>query len=230
VEEQASCSYDYLKIYDGNSSAATLLGTWCGTNSPGIIIASNPDGALTFESHSDGNVNLPGWKASFDCIHQQSLILPEGWSGISSFIGPDDVNIETMFSAISDELIILVGDEGIYYPEQSVNTLVNWNAQSAYLIKTNASTNLLVSGKSTQANLFYLEAGWNYLPVLSPCVLDVQILDDQLMDPELVVKQIAGTGTYWPAMEIYSLLGLWPGKAYLIFVSQPVDLSFPVCD
>lgn len=230
VEAQASCAYDYLKIYDGNSSTAALLGIWCGTDSPGIISASNSDGALTFEFHSDGNVNLSGWKASFDCIYEQSLVLPEGWSGISSFVEPDDVNIETMFSAISDELIILLGDEGMYYPEESVNTLVNWNSKSAYLIKTNASTNLMVSGAAMQNNTIHLSVGWNYLPVLSPCVLDVQILDAQFMDPELVVKQIAGTGTYWPAMGVYSLLGLWPGKAYLIFVSQPVELVFPVCD
>ncbi|MFZ1790995.1 MAG: CUB domain-containing protein, partial [Saprospiraceae bacterium] len=38
--EGGSCENDYLKIYDGNSTAATLIGTFCGTNNPGIITAS----------------------------------------------------------------------------------------------------------------------------------------------------------------------------------------------
>nr|NQU89453.1 PKD domain-containing protein [Bacteroidota bacterium] len=67
VEFQSSCTYDWLKIYDGATSSATLLGAYCGTDNPGIIEASNVEGALTFEFHSDYSQTESGWKAAISC-------------------------------------------------------------------------------------------------------------------------------------------------------------------
>ena len=67
IEDNASCDYDWLKIYDGINTNATLLGTWCGTNAPDEIIASNDAGALTFQFHSDQSVTRPGWEAVVSC-------------------------------------------------------------------------------------------------------------------------------------------------------------------
>ena len=67
VEYHASCDYDWLKIYDGSSVSATLLGTWCGSDSPGIIEATNEEGALTFEFHSDYSQTGSGWKTAISC-------------------------------------------------------------------------------------------------------------------------------------------------------------------
>jgi hypothetical protein len=68
LEAHSSCSYDFLKIYNGSSTAATLLGTWCGTNSPGTVIAENATGSLTFVFHSDGSVTPDGWAATVSCL------------------------------------------------------------------------------------------------------------------------------------------------------------------
>jgi gliding motility-associated-like protein len=49
---------DQITIYDGNSTSAPVLGTWSGTDSPGIVSASfdNPSGCLTvhFTSNETG--------------------------------------------------------------------------------------------------------------------------------------------------------------------------------
>ncbi len=57
---------DNLKIYDGNSTAALLLGTY--TSSPGTITSTASDGSLTFVFTSDGSVNKSGWDATFSCF------------------------------------------------------------------------------------------------------------------------------------------------------------------
>lgn len=61
--------YDYLKIYNGTSAAAVLIGTYSGTTSPGTVTASNASGALTFNFTSDGTVTGTGWSASISCYN-----------------------------------------------------------------------------------------------------------------------------------------------------------------
>lgn len=67
VEHHANCFYDWLKIYDGPNTSSNLIGTFCGNNSPGLIVASNAAGALTFQFKSDGSVTNSGWMAYIDC-------------------------------------------------------------------------------------------------------------------------------------------------------------------
>jgi PKD repeat protein len=67
LEYHANCNYDWLRIYDGTSASAPLIGTFCGTGSPGFVEATNPDGALTFVFHSDQSVTRPGWSAIIEC-------------------------------------------------------------------------------------------------------------------------------------------------------------------
>lgn len=73
IEAQASCNYDWLKIFDGPSTMSPLIGTYCGSNSPGELIASNESGALTFQFHSDGSVTESGWAAQVSCTSTVSL-------------------------------------------------------------------------------------------------------------------------------------------------------------
>ncbi len=68
VEDEDDCNYDWLKIYDGASTGSTLIGEYCGTNSPGTVTATNTEGALTFEFHSDGSVTESGWEANIGCL------------------------------------------------------------------------------------------------------------------------------------------------------------------
>lgn len=57
---------DWLRIYDGNSTSAPLIGQF--TSNPGTILATSFDGSLTFEFHSDGSVQYLGWQATLSCV------------------------------------------------------------------------------------------------------------------------------------------------------------------
>jgi hypothetical protein len=67
LEADPSCNFDYLKIFNGGSSSSSLLGTFCGTNSPGTIISTDSGGKLTFQFHSDVGWRYPGWSARISC-------------------------------------------------------------------------------------------------------------------------------------------------------------------
>ena len=88
VEWENNCDYDWLKIYNGESISAPLIGKYCGTNSPGTIIASNDLGALTFEFHSDGAVNEPGWVAEISCDTGVGINENQEYSFVNIFPNP----------------------------------------------------------------------------------------------------------------------------------------------
>ncbi len=58
---------DFLYIYDGTSTSATLIGEYTGKNSPGRVKATNAAGALTFRFTSDTGLNRRGWVATVLC-------------------------------------------------------------------------------------------------------------------------------------------------------------------
>jgi len=73
LEANNNCEYDYLEIYDGTDANAGLIGKYCGTSSPGTVVSSNADKALTFVFHSDASVNFSGWKAVVNCTIQDAV-------------------------------------------------------------------------------------------------------------------------------------------------------------
>lgn len=60
--------FDFLTIFDGNSTASPEIGEFSGTTSPGIITSTASDGSLTFVFDSDGSVSGAGWAATLSCI------------------------------------------------------------------------------------------------------------------------------------------------------------------
>jgi gliding motility-associated-like protein len=58
-------TYDYLRIYNGPTSASPLLATLTGTTIPGNITSTS--GCLTLVFTSDGIISAPGWLANVIC-------------------------------------------------------------------------------------------------------------------------------------------------------------------
>lgn len=61
--------YDYLYVYDGNSTSAPDLsgGGFTGNGIPGPFVSTSADGSLTLKFYSDGGVTAPGYVASVAC-------------------------------------------------------------------------------------------------------------------------------------------------------------------
>ena len=88
VEAQTTCNFDRLTIYDGNSTAAPIIGSFCNTTgSPGLVISTATDGSLTFEFSSDISVTDPGWVANIFCSPPDdcSEAIPIGNGAINGF-------------------------------------------------------------------------------------------------------------------------------------------------
>ena len=91
VEDEPSCDYDWLKIYDGVNTNASLMGKFCGNNSPGTVTATNEAGALTFEFSSDGSVTESGWQATIGCLNDVIAPEPEFEADVYSIVEGESV-------------------------------------------------------------------------------------------------------------------------------------------
>lgn len=65
---ETEARYDKLYVYDGESTRATLLGTYSGNTIPNTILATSDNGALTFKFTSDASVTRSGWEALVTCV------------------------------------------------------------------------------------------------------------------------------------------------------------------
>ena len=64
-------NYDFIRIYDGPTTASTLLGTYTNTNTPPNITSSG--GSLTIKFTSDNATMRSGWVANWTCTSSCSL-------------------------------------------------------------------------------------------------------------------------------------------------------------
>lgn len=164
-----------------------------------------------------------------DAYLENSILIPEGWSGISSFTKPESISIGNVMAPIIDELVIIQDMDKMYYPDQGINTMYVWGYNKGYKIKLTAEATLPMNGCPGPSKTITLATGWNIIPVMSSCAIATGDLFDPIIEKVMIVKEIAGTKLYWPEYGIESLDILEPGKAYYVAVSQNTSLTFGDC-
>jgi hypothetical protein len=155
----------------------------------------------------------------------QVIALETGWLGISSFIIPDDPNVASMFAEINTQVVILLRNGGIYWPQFNINTFGNWNVYEGYKIKMNSPALLEINGVPAQTTVSF-PAGSHYLPVLSSEPVAVEDILDPLQDAILYVYNIQNGQIYWPGGNLITLQTLEPGVGYLMNLLQPATFDF----
>ncbi len=162
----------------------------------------------------------------------QTITLEAGWQGISSFVESEENDVPLLFQPVEDEMVILSDNIGFYWPSESVNTLGSWFNTTGYRLKMEEDATLMIEGaiRYPKQSLIIMP-GWTYLPVSSPCPVDVEELFGT--NPGItLIKDMAGTAVYIPEFGINNLLTLEPGKAYQIFNESgiPIEIDLPDCE
>lgn len=109
LEDEPSCSYDFMMIYDGPDASSPYLGMYCGTNSPGTITSTHSTGALTFAFHSDEGLAMSGWKALISCVNAAG-IKTNSLAQFSVFPNPSSGVYFIQFNNVVNEGILSVTD------------------------------------------------------------------------------------------------------------------------
>jgi hypothetical protein len=156
----------------------------------------------------------------------QLICLSDGWSGVSSFKVPESPALENVLSGISEELVILLSNNGYYWPSQNVNLIGNWNTQMGYKIKMNEPKCFTMIGDMTEDKTVVLTAGANYIPVLCDQAVDANEIFAQLGNDLVFAYDLNSQQLYWPLGGVYSLEILEPGVGYLVSMAQPGEATF----
>ena len=142
VEPQSSCNLDRLEVYNGATRSAPLIGTYCGTNSPGVVLSSR-DGKLTFRFQSDGADVFSGWEATISCV---PAALPSA---------PTALTTTATNTAVTLSWDAPVNDGGATITGYMIEYSVNADFSSSTTVPTiNAATIYTVSGLAN-ATLYY---------------------------------------------------------------------------
>lgn len=183
---------------------------------------------------SSNNKFVPGGLSivtDVDAFYSNLITIPAGWSGLSSYTMPDVQPLITkIMEPIIDDLVIVQTMDKVYYPAGGINNLLIWNYNKGYKIKVAEETYLPMHGCQEPNTTINLSPTWNLLPVLSECAVDPAALFAPVMNELIMLKQVAGTGVYWPAFGINTLGDLEPGRAYYAAVTQNTSVTYEDCE
>jgi hypothetical protein len=158
----------------------------------------------------------------------QTLVIPAGWSGISSYLNPANPNLVNLMAPVASHLLMIKNNTNSYSPPLGILPSAPWNSTSGYFIKMDAPVQLNISGFEIQNRTISLTAGWNLVPVPGNCdYLIGEVMSGLNFE---IVKPVAGSEVFWPSKEVYGLNLFETGKAYLIKMNSAGTITFPACE
>ena len=178
----------------------------------------------TIRQGLDGTVLIEGAGQN---IH--NIDLQPGWNMISSFVLPDETDIELLLAGIDDDMVLIKNGAGqVYWPEFLNNDIGTWNEQEGYQIYMQNSATLAVPGTiiDPQVSVIDLTPGWSLVAYLrtSPLAVDQALnsLDDQLVLAKNQLGQV-----YWPDFNIDQIGSMQPGQGYQLILNSQGRLAYP---
>ncbi len=213
----------FVKLNDGSWELATGSSAWSKsfTLAPGknIIRAKSKD-EQTLESPEDIIAVI---------LSIQEVPIAQGWSIISAFLTPTDPEIEDIMQHVNnpEDLIIMLSEQGIYWPGYNINTIGNWDMTLAYKLKFESTDQLIIRGDNLDENQPIFDPGFYLIPVWTDVASPIaEIFADPLIDVKYIFDLISGQ-VYWPGGGIMELTELLPGRGYLAFFNSEVTISYP---
>ncbi len=168
-------------------------------------------------------------QAKVSVYEQQPISIPAGWSGLSSYITPANSLMVDVFSDYMDDLVMIKNFSGIYNPSIGVNTLVNWNNMVGYEANFDQPVEFIMKGMVNESRTITINQGWNIIPVISSCPVNIDQLFDGHTSKINIIKEIAGVGVYWPAIGINTIGNFIPGRSYCMRVSETFEVTYEAC-
>lgn len=167
-----------------------------------------------------------------DPLEGHVICIPEGWSGISTYNEPNNPDMVDIFAGLvaDNKVVIVLGDNGFYWPSQNINTFTNgWDVKKGYKIKMSEPGCLGIPGEMPGDKSFNAKKGASFIPVLCDQPVPAGDIFSQFGDDMLFAFDIYAQLIYWPAGELYTLETLEPGVGYLVSMLNAGQATYGDC-
>ncbi|HPO61758.1 MAG TPA: choice-of-anchor Q domain-containing protein [Candidatus Kapabacteria bacterium] len=159
----------------------------------------------------------------------QVIDLQTGWNLISSYIEPNNPDINDIFGGIANQInIVKTGDGLMYVPAWDLNTIRNWNSALGYAINATSATQLVMQGENIAPEYYpiQLNDGWNLISYVRDNQTSPEFALSSIEGDYILVKNNNG-GVFAPAWGLNTLGYMNPGEAYYIYTNDNAVLTYP---
>lgn len=196
-----------------------------------IDLAGSNDVQNWKESEAEGGT--PGFiqQRVENQVLEQQISLRAGWNAVSSYLIPENQNIEAIFASLIEEGAlekVLDGQGRAYIPGAGANEIGIWQPQSGYQVKVNRDCVLIVRGTERIALSSEVIAGWNLLAYPLFDSRDVRPIINGLSSGQILIVKNAIGRFYVPAYNFSNMQELTLGQAYWVKVSEDAVLNWNV--
>ncbi len=194
-----------------------------GTAVPGIY-----NGMVRFSSLE--GVPMQSVDLTLEILGQQIMVpSANNWGYISTYVdlNAGKMSMEDALADILDQMTILIGEDGIFWPGFNINTIGDWDTYMGYKIKMADEGILVFVGPAVEDKTVTFQAGTHIIPVLSEFPVSV---DDIFVPHGNAIEFAFGLdgSIYWPGGGIMTLNTLEPGYGYLVRFNSETTLDFDV--
>ena len=206
-----------------------------GTDAPTLEIATanlTMNGNLFRCRLTSGGCTIYSRAALFEvqALTVQNFQFTAGWNTFSLAVLPFSLDVDDIFDGLGSQMIFLSDGQLTYYPAGGISTLQQIDPSTGYFLKTTASVSMNVTGVATAPATIPITAGWNLLPTLSRCDVEIATLPADVLSKIEAIVEIAGVSVFWPSKNIYSLSTLQTTKMYRLKANEDFLWEFPVCN
>jgi hypothetical protein len=125
---------------------------------------------------------------------------------ISSYLVPENSDIEMFFDSIVDDIVIVKNNAGqVYIPIYEINEIGSWQIEQGYQVYTAQATVLDLIGKKIKPEItpISLTFGWNILAYLRTNPQNIELSMKTLTDDNaLVIAKNNAGNVYIPEYDI----------------------------
>jgi 5-hydroxyisourate hydrolase-like protein (transthyretin family) len=162
----------------------------------------------------------------------QRIALSSGWNMISSYVDPEYPDLELVMAGVESKMVLMKNGAGeVYWPQNSVNNIGEWNVRDGYQIYMDGSATLRVTGAAVEPDQMpiSLPAGWSLIAYLRAAP---QPADQALssISGQLVLAKNGDGEIYWPAFNVNQIGDMQPGAGYKVYLSDNGTLMYPAND
>ncbi len=158
----------------------------------------------------------------------QEIELSTGWNMWSTYIDPENTNIENVFSEISNNLLIVKDENGsVYWPLFGLNTLGNLTKGKGYQTKMANDEVLIIEGDLIPSDFSQtIPSGWSIMGYLHTTCNNATAMMSPLINQLIILKDEGGL-VFWPTFNLNTLGDMCPDKGYQIKMTNESIYSFP---